>query len=166
MRRMHLIGLGTAVLLGAILLCFLWLENQRQTLYLDKVDYGSQMEQNLRFAEAALVYESALDLDLSDRERSEIRYRLARSKIRGNDLAGALGVLQELSSEDVARFSLDVGPLYLELGEKAMREGMLPLARIALQEGRGVSPTRHDDFSRRLDSMIKPADGTEESGGE
>ena len=158
MRRLHLIGLGAAVLLGAVGYYFIQLENLRQDRFEEAVDYGSQMELNLRFAEAALGYESALDLDLTDRERSEIRYRLARAKIGGNDLAGALGVLQELSSEDVVRFNLDVGPLYIELGEKAMRADMIPLAKIAWQEGRGVSPSRRDDFSRRLDSMIKPAD--------
>jgi hypothetical protein len=131
-------------------------ESQRRERYDEAIAYGARMEQNLRFGEAVQTYDSALRLDLTDHERADLRYRLARSKIRGNNPQGALGIIQELIAEDASRFNLDIGPLCLEGGEKAMALDQLPLARILLRLGRGVSPDRYEDFSRRLDSMLKP----------
>ena len=60
-----------------------------------------------------------------------------------------------LTTEDVARFEIDVGPLYLELGTAAQQMGMEPLARIAFREGGGVSPARYEEFSRRLEDLSR-----------
>jgi predicted negative regulator of RcsB-dependent stress response len=143
--------------LGALAVLAGWSlrESSRRQTFAEAIDHGQRMAENLRFGEAVMAYEAALDLPLEADERAEVRYRLARCKIEGNDLNGALGVLQELTEEDVARFQIDVGPLYLMLGERAQRSGMMQLARIAYREGGGVSPPRYEEFARRLEQLTE-----------
>lgn len=150
------------VLIACGAAAFIWTnhsESSRRQAVTDALTYGLRMEENLRHGEAVMTYEAALDLQLDDDERAEIRYRLARSKIAGNDLNGALGVLQDLTEEDVARFNLDIGPLYMSLGERAQRAGMYPLARIAFREGGGVSPPRYEEFAHRLEQLTEVEKG-------
>ena len=155
MKPLPLVLLVASTLAAVAIFFFMRSEGQRKDRYSEAVDYGARLEQNLRFGEAAQTYTSALELELTDRERADLRYRLARAKIRGNNPAGALGVLQTLATEDVRRFNLEIGPLYLEAAEKAMAMEDLRLAKIILREGRGVSPHRTEDFQRRLDSMLE-----------
>ncbi len=146
------------VLIAAAAAAFLWMnrtESSRRQELTDALQHGQRMEDDLRYGEAVMTYDAALALDVEDDERAELRYRLARAKIAGNDLNGALGVLQELTEEDVARFDIDVGPLYLSLGERAQRAGMYALARIAFREGGGVSPPRYEEFARRLEQLTE-----------
>lgn len=130
-------------------------ERDRRAAFAEVMAYGARMEADLRHAEAVLAYETGLDLDLTGAERAELRYQLARARITANDLNGALGVLQDLTTEDVARFQIDVGPLYLRLGEKAQQAGRYTLARIAFREGGGAAPPRYEEFARRLEDLSR-----------
>ncbi|MBI4878659.1 MAG: hypothetical protein HY812_03235 [Planctomycetes bacterium] len=159
-RKYLLLALALVLLAGGYFV-YRWNEGSRRARYVEAVDHGARMEENQRFSEAVLAYEAALeDLVLRDEERSDLRYRLARSRIEGNDLSGALGVLGELAAEDVARFNIDLGELYRKLGDKARAAGLEPLAAIAYREGRAVSPARYEEFTRRLEeSPAGPREG-------
>ena len=128
---------------------FLWQQTReadRADLVVGALDHGDHLEKNRRWSEAIESYRAALQLELTDPERADVRFRLARSLVEGNDLRGALGVLQDLTAEDVARFNMDIGPLYFRLAEKARVAGDLQLALIANRQGTAVSPARTEQF--------------------
>ena len=157
MSRTYVIIAVLVAVLGGALFLVTKKEDERRALYFETIEYGSKMEENRRFSEAVLTYQSALELDLADSERAEVRFRLARALIEGNDLNGALGVLRDMASEDVLRFEIDIGPLYMKLGTRAKQNGQEALARIAYREGGGVSPDRYEDFARRLEDLSNAA---------
>ncbi len=161
MPRKYLVIAFALILLAGGYFVLRSVEGSRHARYIEAIDHGGRMEENLRFSEAVLAYEAALeDLELRDEERCDLRYRLARSKIAGNDLTGALGVLGELTAEDVARFNIDLGELYRRLGDRARAAGLEQLAAIAFREGRAVSPARYEEFTRRLEEQLpEPEDG-------
>lgn len=107
------------------------------------------------YSAASAAYEQILSDPLADADRASLRYRLAAVQIQSNDLNRALGTLRALVEDDVARFQIDLGPLYLDLGRRFEESGRADLARIAYREGGGVAPARYEDFSRRLESLTE-----------
>ncbi len=135
-----------------------YLHDERADRYADVLARGNQMEAEQREGEAAIIYAAALDdPQLGQDHRAELRYRLARAQIAGNDLNGALGTLQELIEDDVKRLNLDLGPLFLDLGDRFAKAGNTALAKNSFMMGRGVSPLRFEEFSRRLERLLPPA---------
>jgi len=121
-------------------------EAERSSDVLEALEHGDRLEKEQRWSEAILSYRATIEFDLTDPERADVRYRLARSLIEGNDLSGALGVLEDLTSEDVARYKIDIGPLYFRLADQARLNGDAALALIANRQGTAVSPARHEQF--------------------
>lgn len=152
---MRSLWIGAIVL--AVPLAWLVIRQQQEAARSDQVaetlEHGDHLEQNQRWSEAIQVYLAALDLQLQEDERADLRYRLARSQIEGNDLNGALGVLQELTTESVARFQMDIGPLYFQLAERARASGNLQLAMIANRQGTAVSPARVEQFMGQREDL-------------
>ncbi|MFG0316279.1 MAG: hypothetical protein ACF8XB_03320 [Planctomycetota bacterium JB042] len=132
-------------------------ESSRRSELLEVFDHGDHLERNQRWSEAIEVYRSALALPLDGKERADLRYRLARVRIEGNDLNGALGVLQDLTIEDVARFQIDIGPLYFRLAERARLAGNVQLAMIANRQGTAVSPARVEQFMGQREEIATDA---------
>ncbi len=132
-------------------------ESGRRSDVLEVFDHGDHLERNQRWSEAIEVYRSALTQPLDEKERADMRYRLARVRIEGNDLNGALGVLQDLTTEDVARFQIDIGPLYFRLAERARLAGNVQLAMIANRQGTAVSPARVEQFMGQREEIATDA---------
>lgn len=165
MRIAVILGVVAVVLVTGLLITLQnKAEAERNALFVETTRYGTRLEEEGRHAEAVMAYEQGLDLELTDAQRAEVRYRLANSRIEAGDLNGAYGVLRDLTTEDVARYRIDVGPLYLLLGDRARQAGLRDLARLAYQEGRGVSPARYEEFAIRLDAMITPLDDAPDDG--
>lgn len=122
---------------------------------------GSRLEKEGAFAHAIQVYSQAMDedsgLDLGAAERAELRYRLANVMIQGNDLQGALGEIQDLIDDDVAKQRIDVTPLLMELGDRAIAADNKPLAKLAYRLGMSVSVTasRATDFAEKQEQFIR-----------
>lgn len=125
---------------------------------------GSRLEEEGQPARAIMVYEQALSpdsgLELDGRERAELRYRLARARIAANDLTRALATIQDMIEEDVAEHRIDVTPLLIQLGDRAMERGDRNLARLVYRLGDSVSVTmsRRTDFRERLEAFIESDD--------
>lgn len=109
-----------------------------------------------RLHEATREYDALLGGDLSPSDRADVRFRLARCRIAGGDLNGALETLDDLVGDDVKPFQLDLGPLYLELGDKYFEKGDRKKAQLAWQLGRSVSPSRIVEFNKRIERLLPP----------
>lgn len=122
---------------------------------------GSRLEKEGAYAQAIQVYGQALDtesgLQLEAGERAELRYRLANVMIQGNDLQRALGKIQELIDDDVAEQRIDVTPLLMDLGDRAIAANNSPLAKLAYRLGQSVSVTasRVTDFAEKQEQFIR-----------
>jgi tetratricopeptide (TPR) repeat protein len=125
---------------------------------------GELQERDSQFAAAITSYRAALDLGLTPAMRAEARYRLARSQVRGGDLGGALETLETMIEEDLRGSQLDVGPLFLELGDAWLAAGERRKAQIAWQLGRSVAPARIGDFNRRIERLIETAGAPGDAG--
>jgi hypothetical protein len=144
---------GALVVLVAIAGTYLRRESRRRAAFEDALARATAMETGRDFARAVQEYETALELDLADRERAELRYRYANALITSGGLQRAMGVLQDLTEEDAAAFAIDLGPLYRDLGDRAAAQGNEELAKLAYQLGQAVSPGRLDEFSRRREQL-------------
>lgn len=126
---------------------------------------GTRLESEGAFGQAIQVYRQALDeeseLVLEAAERAELRYRLANALILGNNLNGGLGMLQEMIQEDVSEHRIDLTPLCMELGDRAMDAGDRRLAQIAYRLGESLSVTasRLTDFREKLEPFIRAPGG-------
>lgn len=120
------------------------------------MDLAAEHEREGRLHDATREYATLLDQELSPSDRADVRFRLAKCRIAGGDLNGALETLDELVEEDVKSFQLDLGPLYLELGDKYFEKGDRKKAQLAWQLGRGASPSRIVEFNKRIEQLLPP----------
>jgi tetratricopeptide (TPR) repeat protein len=130
----------------------------REAAHAETLARAAKLEQEGQFHDATRAYGELLATGLPPAERADVQYRLARCRIAGNDLNGALDLLEELTEEDVKNFQLDLGPLYLELGDAYIAKGEKKRAQIAWQRGRGVSPGRMVEFNKRIEDNLLPPD--------
>lgn len=149
--------IGVVLVIAAIAYgtCHLRNESLRRETFERTMQHANALEAASDFARAAEAYEVARELDLTARERAELRYRLANALIRSGGLQRAMGVLEELSEQDVAEFQIDIGPLYRDLGDRAKESGNLPLATLAYRLGQAVSPNRMEEFGRRREQLLR-----------
>lgn len=119
---------------------------------------ASELEDEQRFGEAIMVYDAALEQAITPNELANLRYRLARCLILGNNLNRALEVLQDLTDEDVANLRIDITPLYMTLGDRFWEQGNRSLSKVAYRMGDGIAITapRKTDFAERLQRFITP----------
>lgn len=129
---------------------------ERIESYQSAIAYGADLERAEEPARAAIVYEQALELDLTGEQAAELTFRRARALIQGNDLNTALGLVQDLLSQDPPTHSIDLGPLLMQLGRRAKERGDIPLAKLAFRLGQSSSPQRYAEFGRELEAFIRP----------
>ncbi|MCC7169352.1 MAG: hypothetical protein IT459_02790 [Planctomycetes bacterium] len=129
---------------------------ERAESYQSAIAYGSDLERAAEPARAALVYEQALDLELTDEQVVELKFRRARSLIEANDLNTALGLVQDLLGQEPVAHSIDLGPLLMQLGRRAKERGDATLAKVAFRLGQASSPQRYAEFGRELEAFIRP----------
>lgn len=130
---------------------------ERAESYQSAIAYGADLERAAEPARAALVYEQALDLELTDEQVAELKFRRARSLIEANDLNTALGLIQDLLGQEPLTHSIDLGPLLMQLGRRAKERGDPALAKLAFRLGQSSSPQRYEEFGRELEAFIRPA---------
>ena len=128
-----------------------------------QLEAATKLEREKQYHEAVTLYESLLTNTTDDAMAAEIRFRLARCRIAGNDLNGALDTLMELVEEDVSKYRIDVGEQLLELGDAFFAKGDRKKAQIAWKLGAGASPARMSDFNGRLEKLIDRSKGDGES---
>lgn len=124
-----------------------------------QLEAATKLERDKQYHEAVTLYESLLTSTTDEAMAAEIRFRLARCRIAGNDLNGALETLMELVEEDVSKYRIDVGEQLLELGDAFFAKGDRKKAQIAWKLGAGASPARMSDFNGRLEKLIDRSKG-------
>lgn len=129
---------------------------ERIESYQSAIAYGADLERAAEPARAALVYEQALELDLTDEQVAELKFRRARSLIEANDLNTALGLIQDLLGQEPVAHSIDLGPLLMQLGRRAKERGDTTMAKLAFRLGQSSSPQRYAEFGRELEAFIRP----------
>jgi len=124
--------------------------------FAEKLARASACERDGQLHDATRIYAELLATDLAPNDRVDVRFRLAKCRLAGDDLNGTLDALDELVAEDVKSFQLDLGPLYLELGDKYFEKGDRKKAQLAWQLGRSVSPSRIVDFNKKIEQLLPP----------
>lgn len=119
------------------------------------LELATKLERDKQYHEAVSLYEGLLANTTDEATIAEVRFRLARCRIAGDDLNGALETLMELVEEDVSKYRIDVGEQLLELGDAFFAKNDRRKAQIAWKLGAGASPARMNDFNGRLERLLQ-----------